>query len=179
MSVNIFSIPPELVLKYLGAIGGTSATLLTFFSGVLSRIRSKVEITKDEGALIDFALKTEGEDAVYQKFLKDIIKEKTVSLLFDLPIRTGKIGALMELYNQGGATLSDIRKAWPYMSFTNSGILFLHDVFDIISLWFARLALAVGLVGTVLGCLTLPFTHGLAAIQNLAEKTGKAQCRMG
>jgi len=160
---------PEGVLKWSIAVGGVIATFAAALSKIFYRFRSKVEITKDESSLIDFALKMESGDAVYQKFLRDIIKEKTVSALFNAPVRTGKIGALMELYNRGETTLSDMRKVLPYMKFTPSGVVILNDLDDIFLLWVSRIALFFGFGITLLGCLAIPFSHGLATIQLLLD----------
>ena len=165
--VSYISAHSEDVLKWFIAIGGILATLATALSKILYRFRSAVEITKDESALVDFALKMESGDVVYQKFLRDIIKEKTVSALFNVPIRIGKIGALMELYNRGEATLSDIRRALPYMTFTASGVLILNDLWDIVLLWVSRICLLFGFGITLLGCLAIPFSHGIATVQLL------------
>ncbi len=159
---------PEQLVRYLVALGGILAGLVPFLTAIFAKIRSKTEITKDESALIDFALRTEAGDLPYQKMLRDITKEKTLSILFGVPIRPGRIAALMKLYDHGEATTYEIQKAWPYMTFDESdGVKFLANLDDKIQFVLATVGLGTSMLIIILSCIALPFVHGLAIIEPL------------
>jgi hypothetical protein len=161
---------PEQFNRYLVPFGGILAGLVPFFTAIFAKIRSKTESTKEESALIDFALRTEANDPQYQKMLRDITKEKTLSILFGVPIRTGKIAALMKLYDHGRATTYEIQKAWPYMTFDESdGIKFLANFDDKIQFVLATAGLGTSMLIIIVSCITLPFVHGHAIIEQVGS----------
>jgi hypothetical protein len=124
--------------------------------------RSQVQSTKDVGEIVESALKFQNDDPAYSKLLKDVIKEQAVSAIFKVSIKTGEIGGLMQLYSRGIASISDIRKAFPFMNLTGSKVEILADWDDQFLLYIVWGGLIFGAALLVLGCVVLPFTRGPA-----------------
>ena len=109
------------------------------------------------GALLS-GMEREEHDQAYRGFLKNIQKEKLVSLAFGCPVPLREIGRLMAYYEQGFATAEQIRLAWPHRNAHHARLSFKLGRSEKIQLWIATIYLALcALAGILLFvCALLP-----------------------
>ena len=139
----------KMAVSVLAVVGG----LLSLTVQLASKATNTPQNSKAVLDVLDAAIAGADEDAKYRKFLEDLRKERTASVVFGRPVRTSDLNRLMDYYDHGFATASEIGLAWEHRTRTELPLSFRPN-------WFGRWIVIPLMLVYILLC----FLGGLFAV---------------